>query len=332
MTMPQMRASILSLFVSGVKEMPRGRVHPPHRSVAGTGTQPMNALAQVRACDGGPRPRCGVARAAPTGALYRTYGPAVLKLNKCNKCKGIVDKYIEYDPVIVMIDLVLMSKEAQRHVIYNTDFKSYWKLFIILILLETYGVWRNDSLFNILINSICGIQTNTTINSTYLYLPINISAPGSWKSQCSGWVPEERADNFDLFIWEKDFYIQFISTFTGIIAFVLTTHFLMTLLGSQSSEQNKVSLVRVLKAFSLANVSILFTLPMLVWGNTETSTETRTIHYLLVFGYSFVVFLNVFTVLYECSAAVTIFVLVISNCAKYLTTFHGTPFLHVLVT
>lgn len=38
------------------------------------------------------------------------------------------------------------------------------------------------------------------------------------------------------------------------------------------------------------------------------------------------------TVLYECSAAVTMFVLVISNCAKYLTTFHATPFLHVLVT
>lgn len=35
----------------------------------------------------------------------------------------MVDKYIEYDPVIVMIDLVLMSKEAQRHIIYNTEFK-----------------------------------------------------------------------------------------------------------------------------------------------------------------------------------------------------------------
>lgn len=38
-----------------------------HRSVAGTGTQPIDALAQVRACDGGPRPRCGVARAAVRG-------------------------------------------------------------------------------------------------------------------------------------------------------------------------------------------------------------------------------------------------------------------------
>lgn len=53
-------------------------------------------------------------------------------------------------------------------------------------------------------------------------------------------------------------------------------------------------LLRVLKAFSLADVSILFTLPMLVWGS-DASPDTRVVHYLLVFGYSFVVFLNVFT-------------------------------------
>ncbi|CAG5041102.1 unnamed protein product [Parnassius apollo] len=73
-------------------------------------------------------------------------------------CKGIVDKYIEYDPVIVMIDLVLMSKEAQRHILYNTDFKTFWKLFIILVMLETYAVWRSDSLFSIAVNTICDIK------------------------------------------------------------------------------------------------------------------------------------------------------------------------------
>lgn len=50
----------------------------------------------------------------------------------------------------------------------------------------------------------------------------------------------------------------------------------------------------MLKAFSLANVSILLTLPILVWG-ADISQDTRTVHYLLVFGYSFIVFLHVFT-------------------------------------
>ncbi|XP_049865067.1 protein ARV1 [Pectinophora gossypiella] len=268
----------------------------------------------------------------PTGALYRTYGPSVLKLNKCAKCKCIVDKYIEYDNVIVMIDAVLISKEAQRHIIYNTEFKSYWKLFIVLMLLETYGVWRNDSLFNIAINSLCGIRTKATVNTTYLYIPVDISMSEWWKHQCSGWVYEERGDDNDLFIWEKDFYIQFLSTFTGIVTFISTVHLIMTMIKPMSVSLNEVSFIRVLKAFSMANVSILFTLPMLVWGNADTSAETRTIHYMLVFAYSFVVFFNAFTVLYESPVIATLVTLLVSNTVKYLMTFHTTPFLRSLVT
>ncbi|XP_047545858.1 protein ARV1 isoform X2 [Vanessa atalanta] len=240
---------------------------------------------------------CGVA----ASALYKTYGPSVLKLTKCESCKGVIDKYIEYDPVIVMIDLVLMSKEAQRHIIYNTEFKSYWKLFIILIMLETYGVWRNDSLFNIAINTVCNIKNNSTMNSTYITLPINISVPEPWMSDCKGWAYEEK-ESLDLFIWEKDFYIQFLSIFT-------------------------VSLARVLKSFSLANMSLLFTLPMLVWGNSDTPPATRLLHYLMVFVYSFIFFYNTFRVLYESPKIVTAVVLTISYCIKYLTTFHMTPFI-----
>lgn len=35
----------------------------------------------------------------------------------------MADKYIEYDAVIIIIDLVLLSKEAYRHILYNTEFK-----------------------------------------------------------------------------------------------------------------------------------------------------------------------------------------------------------------
>ncbi|XP_050362504.1 protein ARV1 [Nymphalis io] len=258
-------------------------------------------------------------------ALYKTYGPSVLKLTKCASCKGVVDKYIEYDPVIVMIDLVLMSKEAQRHIIYNTEFKSYWKLFIILIMLETYGVWRNDSLFNIAINTICNIKNNSTINSTYITLPINISVPEPWMSDCKGWAYEDK-ESMDLFIWEKDFYIQFLSIFTGIILFITLVHLLMKLF-KKICFQNEVSLTRVLKSFSLANMSLLFTLPMLVWGNSDTPPETRMLHYLMVFVYSFIFFYNTFRVLYESPKTVTAIVLTISYCVKYITTFHMTPFI-----
>ncbi|XP_050681744.1 protein ARV1 [Leptidea sinapis] len=261
-------------------------------------------------------------------ALYRTYGPSVLKLTKCEICNGIVDKYIEYDPVIVMIDLVLMSKEAQRHVIFNTDFKAYWKLFIILMLLETYGVWRNDSLFNIVINSMCDIKNNSTINTTYIGLPIELSLPETVRTNCNGWVQVEK-DDVDLFIWEKDFYIQFLSTFAGILVFMAMVHGSIVAIKAISSKQ-KVSLVRALKAYSLANCSLLLTLPMLVWGNADTSPTTRLLHYALVYLYSFTVFFNIFVVLYESPRMLTLLVLAASYLMKYTTMFLITPAIRTL--
>lgn len=38
-------------------------------------------------------------------------------------CNEIADKYIEFESIIVLIDLVLMSKPAYRHVLFNTEFK-----------------------------------------------------------------------------------------------------------------------------------------------------------------------------------------------------------------
>ncbi|XP_045492116.1 protein ARV1 [Colias croceus] len=266
------------------------------------------------------------------GALYRTYGPSVLKLTKCEKCNGIVDKYIEYDPVIVMIDLVLISKEAQRHIIFNTDFKAYWKLLIILMMLETYGVWRNDSLFNIMVNSICDIQNNSTINSTHIKLPINMTLNHvePFKSDCLDWAHEEK-DGVDLFIWEKDFYIQFLSTFAGIFIFINITHSAMMLMKGFSLK-NEVSILQLLKSFSLANMSLLLTLPMLVWGSGETEPSTRLVHYALVFLYMFAVFYNMFSVLYESPRFATIMVLLASNLFKYMITFHATPFIRKMIT
>ncbi|CAK1551499.1 unnamed protein product [Leptosia nina] len=271
---------------------------------------------------------CGEA----VSALYRNYGPSVLKLTKCESCKCIVDKYIEYDPSIVMIDLVLISKEAQRHIIFNTDFKAYWKLFIILIMLETYGVWRNDSLFNIAVNSVCDIKNNSTINSTYIKLPpqVLLNHIETFKTNCLDWAREEK-DGVDLFIWEKDFYIQFLSTFTGIALFILIVHSSMVLI-KPFGTNFEVGAVQVLKSFSLANTSLLFTLPTLVWGTHETSAETRLIHYFFVFLYSFAVFYNVLIVLYRCPRPLTAVILLTGNLMKYWTSFHITPFIRRLVS
>ncbi|XP_044598632.1 protein ARV1 [Cotesia glomerata] len=73
--------------------------------------------------------------------LYRRYSPSVLKVLKCGNCCNLADKYIEYDPVIVLVDLVLLEKPAYRHLLYNSNFQSYWKLMVVLLLGESFRAW-----------------------------------------------------------------------------------------------------------------------------------------------------------------------------------------------
>lgn len=75
--------------------------------------------------------------------LYRRYCPRVLKLLKCNKCGLLADKYIEYDPAVILVDLLLIEKRAYAHLLYNSNLKSCWKLAIVIWLVESF---RNFSL------------------------------------------------------------------------------------------------------------------------------------------------------------------------------------------
>lgn len=73
--------------------------------------------------------------------LYKTYSPTVQKLAECEKCKNIADKLIEFENLVVIIDLILLSTQAQRHVLYNTSCKNLYKILMVITLLESYCLW-----------------------------------------------------------------------------------------------------------------------------------------------------------------------------------------------
>lgn len=56
-------------------------------------------------------------------------------------CDEVADKYVEYDIIIIIIDLVLLNPKAYRHILLNTSFKNFWKLSVILILVESFCSW-----------------------------------------------------------------------------------------------------------------------------------------------------------------------------------------------
>lgn len=40
-----------------------------------------------------------------------------------DKCHEVADKYIEFEPIVIVIDLILLSRPTYRHILYNTNFK-----------------------------------------------------------------------------------------------------------------------------------------------------------------------------------------------------------------
>mmetsp|Transcript_16238 Transcript_16238/g.24460 ORF Transcript_16238/g.24460 Transcript_16238/m.24460 type:complete len:237 (+) Transcript_16238:127-837(+) len=51
--------------------------------------------------------------------LYTEYSPTNIRLTRCDKCKNVADKYIEYELILVYIDLILHNTEAYRHLFFN---------------------------------------------------------------------------------------------------------------------------------------------------------------------------------------------------------------------
>ncbi|KAG0678366.1 sterol homeostasis protein [Pichia californica] len=51
--------------------------------------------------------------------LYEQYGGRHIRLSQCQHCNRVADKYIEYDNVLLFIDLILIKPCAYRHTIYN---------------------------------------------------------------------------------------------------------------------------------------------------------------------------------------------------------------------
>lgn len=73
--------------------------------------------------------------------LYKTYSPTIQKLADCPSCGKVADKLIEFESLVIIIDVILLSSQAQRHVLYNTSCKNLYKLLMVITLLESYCLW-----------------------------------------------------------------------------------------------------------------------------------------------------------------------------------------------
>lgn len=80
-------------------------------------------------------------------SLYIEFGGAH-RLTRCSHCNEYADKYVEYELVIIVLDLILHHPRAYRHVLFNrlrlnddepaVILKRVWQLALLVVLMESY--------------------------------------------------------------------------------------------------------------------------------------------------------------------------------------------------
>lgn len=62
-------------------------------------------------------------------------------------CQKPVDKYIEYDPVIILIDAILCKTQAFRHILFNTSLNVSNASFFYMCIVDTASVETSHWVF-----------------------------------------------------------------------------------------------------------------------------------------------------------------------------------------
>ncbi|XP_067005078.1 protein ARV1 [Anabrus simplex] len=196
--------------------------------------------------------------------LFKQYSPTVLKLAQCDNCLQVADKYIEYDLVIIMIDLVLLNKKAFRHILYNCPFDNHWKLAVILLIVETYSAWGSKRKFS----RDMEVMNDTLVNDV----------------------------SSDLFEGESSYYLTCVATTIGsaMFFFVVVALSLLQQLYYRSKPKS-CDLVIMWKAMVLSSFGKLFPISELIWG------EMNNVHIFLFTAYVVISQLQAYAIVCETS-------------------------------
>jgi lipid intermediate transporter len=81
----------------------------------------------------------------PSRNVVKVFGSQNIRLTRCNSCKQTCDKYVEFELILIFLDLLLHKIQVYRHLIFNrlpfSDTgipRALWKFLFVLLVLDTY--------------------------------------------------------------------------------------------------------------------------------------------------------------------------------------------------
>ena len=132
--------------------------------------------------------QCGT----PAQTLYKRFQNGIVKTSKCGTCTSNVDPYVEYDNVLILLDVLLHKTKAFRHLFFNRHYHIQWRLFLLFALSDTYIRWQcltqcsdlhdlpffdwyviaSQQFFTLLGITLCEYLVNSLVTTLLLYLSL----------------------------------------------------------------------------------------------------------------------------------------------------------------
>ncbi|XBW36374.1 hypothetical protein QEN19_001953 [Hanseniaspora menglaensis] len=122
--------------------------------------------------------------------LYIKYNNNSYKLLDCDKCGKVIDKYIEYDNLNLLINIILLKRGVYRHLVYNNDNNvANKRLKYIILSFEVYITWVYQE-------------------HLHHFLSLNSTSNGFIREICSSKSIMDSVFDMDAF-WQYCFFIQY---------------------------------------------------------------------------------------------------------------------------
>lgn len=168
--------------------------------------------------------------------LFHEYNGGIIKIVICKKCGKFVDKYIEYDLVVVSLDALLLKRQALRHILINSGFQSHWKFCLILLLCE----------------AVTKLLKQSSLDKNRPFTP----------------------DNVIYSAFEIDLYWNFLTSLVELLCFITSTVLLMFMWKCLFPDSHMFTIKECACGLILSNFGKIFVLPAILWGHNYSVLYT----------------------------------------------------------
>lgn len=131
--------------------------------------------------------------------LYSEYKSSHITLTICPECRNVADKYIEYDRVLLFIDILLLKPQAYRHLAFNLSeeqllsqlegplvhrYRLAFRLFVVFVLFDVYLVWAHEERQQHHSPAMAIVLSQTVLRQ-YLFFVTRLAAEVALQSFCT---------------------------------------------------------------------------------------------------------------------------------------------------